>query len=84
MIYLTEKSIYCDAKLVIRGKSASIIANTSRSVAKDSVKKHVHSIQHKEAEKLKTKSDLEAETYKENVVENTPIGENLTVRTRKD
>ena len=57
--------------------SSNWVRPVTENVAKDSVKKHVDSIQDKEAKKMKTKSDLGAAAYKENVLENTLIGESL-------
>ena len=48
-----------------------------QNAAKDSVKKHINSIQQQEAETFKTKSNLGAEGYRNNVVQNTWIGKSL-------
>ena len=53
--------------------SSNWISPGSDSVSKDSVKKHVESLQHKEAKRLETKSLLGAEAYQENVVTNSSI-----------
>ena len=41
------------------------------------MKKHINSIQQQEAETFKTKSNLGAEGYRKNVVQNTWIGKSL-------
>ena len=50
----------------------------SESVSKDSVKKHVESVQHKKAEKLQMKKDIGADAYKRQVVQKTAIGQSFT------
>ena len=42
------------------------------------MKKHVESVQHKEAEKLQMKKDLGADAYKRQVVQKTAIGQSFT------
>ena len=49
----------------------------SDSVGKDSVKKHVEPLQHKEAKRLETKSLLGTEAYQENVVMNNSIAKSF-------
>ena len=50
--------------------SSNQIKPGSDSISKDSVKKQVESLQHKEARRLETNSLLGAEAYQENVVMN--------------
>ena len=66
--------------------SSNWIKPGSDSVSKDSVKKHVESLQHKEAKRLETKILLGAEAYQENVVMNSSIGKSflsLSMKTGK-
>ena len=66
--------------------SSNCIKPGSDSVSKDSVKKHVESLQHKEAKRLETKILLGAEAYQENVVMNSSIGKSflsLSMKTGK-
>ena len=50
--------------------SSNQIKPGSHSITKDSAKKHVESLQHKEARRLETNSLLGAEAYQENAVMN--------------
>ena len=56
----------------------------SESVSKDSVKKHVQSFQHKEAEKLQMKKGLGADAYKRQVVQKTAIGQSFAKISNED
>ena len=56
----------------------------SESVSKDSMKKHVESVQHKEAEKLQMKKDLGADAYKRQVVQKTAIGQSFAKISNED
>ena len=66
--------------------SSNWIKPGSDSVSKNSVKKHVEFLQHKEAKRLETKILLGAEAYQENVVMNSSIGKSflsLSMKTGK-
>ena len=56
----------------------------SESVSKDSVKKHMESFQHKEAEKLQMKKGLGADAYKRQVVQKTAIGQSFAKISNED
>ena len=56
----------------------------SESVSKDSMKKHVESFQHKEAEKLQMKKGLGADAYKRQVVQKTAIGQSFAKISNED
>ena len=64
--------------------SLNWIRPDSESVSKDSMKKHVKSVQHEEAEKLQMKKDLGADAYKRQVVQKTPIGQSFTKISNED
>ena len=92
MICLVEKSrLRCETcvaweKRISSRKNFSLnwIRQGSKSVSKDSVKKHVQSVQHKEAEKLQMKKGLGADAYKRQVVQKTAIGQNFAKISNED
>lgn len=81
------------ARFVMGGKSVSVVAKTFNQIGfivehiiqrKTIVNDHVITIQRKEAEKLRTESDLGTEVYKENVAQNAHKGKNLSKLDRED
>ena len=64
--------------------SSNWIKPRSDNVSKDSVKKHVESLQHKGAKRLETKNLLGAEAYQENVVMNSSIAKSFLSLSNED
>ena len=64
--------------------SSNWIKPSSDSVSKGSAKKHIESLQHKEAKRLETKSLLGAEAYQENVVMNSSIAKGFLSLSNED
>ena len=56
----------------------------SKSIKKDSVKTHCNSAQHKEALRLKNRSDMGAGAYADHVIQSTPIGRAMRRMAVKD
>ena len=68
----------------IKGFSLNWIRPGTKSIKKDGVKTHCHSVQHKEAVRLDSRSKMGALPYMEHVVNVTPIGRGLKKMCSKD